>query len=52
MMPHPLLRDAALSNLATHPRGLISAAAELCVTSVLIAACLLALTTGGPMWMR
>ena len=52
MMPHPLLRDAALSNLATHPRGFIIAVAELGVTSVLIVACLLALTTGGPMWMR
>ena len=51
-MPHPLLRDAALSNLATHPRGFIIAVAELGVTSVLIVACLLALTTGGPMWIR
>ena len=51
-MPHPLLRDAALSNLATQPRGFIIAVAELGVTSVLIVACLLALTTGGPMWMR
>ena len=51
-MPHPLLRDAAPSTLATHPRRLIGAAAELCAAPVLFVACLLALTIGGAMWTR
>ena len=46
-MPHPLLRGAALSTLATQRRSLIGAASEACVASVLIVACLLALTIGG-----
>jgi hypothetical protein len=46
-MPHPLLRDAALSTLATQQRSLIGAAAEVCVAPVEIVACLLALSRGG-----
>jgi hypothetical protein len=51
-MPHPLPRDAAPSNLATHPSGTLDAEAELYVAAVLIIACLFALTIGGATWMR
>jgi hypothetical protein len=51
-MPHPLFRGAALSTLATQRRSLIGAAAEAPVASVMIVACLLALSIRGATWTR